>query len=296
MSIQSSTPSESCSMFPAEIVKEVTENKRADRVYPCVFPSFTYAQLSQFQQADPALHVVCAAWKSGEVPIDDDKLSIPGIKGWMKEMSKFTEHNGVMYRQGLESDDGISRQLLVPPDLRRQLLQMTHDDWGHQGVNRTYNVLRRRCFWPGLHKDIQSHIRKCFVCVTSKASSPKVRTPRRHLIAFRPQELVAIDFLKLDRGKGGYEDVLVMTDAFTKYAQAFPCRNQTATTVARTLRDQWFSHYGVPLRIHSDQGRNFESHLIREVCKLYGIQKSHTTPYHPQGNGQTSSLIGHFVE
>ncbi|PIK57859.1 putative transposon Ty3-I Gag-Pol polyprotein, partial [Apostichopus japonicus] len=151
-------PSESCSMFPAEIVKEVTENKRADKVYPCVFPSFTYAQLSQFQQADPALQVVCAAWKSGEVPIDDDKLSIPGIKGWMKEMSKFTEHYGVMYRQGLESDDGSCRQLLVPPNLRRQLLQMTHDDWGHQGVNRTYNVLRRRCFWPGLHKDIQSHI------------------------------------------------------------------------------------------------------------------------------------------
>lgn len=80
--------------------------------------------------------------------------------------------------------------------------------------------------------------------------------PRRHLLAFQPFELVAIDFLKLDVGKGGYEDVLVITDAFTKHAQAIPCKNQTAIVVAKALRDNWFSHYGIPLRIHSDQGRD----------------------------------------
>ncbi|PIK44769.1 putative transposon Ty3-I Gag-Pol polyprotein [Apostichopus japonicus] len=78
-----------------------------------------------------------------------------------------------------------------------------------------------------------------------------------------------------------------MTDAFTKYAQAVPCRNQTAPVVAKALRDHRFSHYGTPLRIHSDRGRNFESGLIREICKLYGIEKTRTTPYYPQGNGQT---------
>ncbi|PIK62210.1 putative transposon Ty3-I Gag-Pol polyprotein [Apostichopus japonicus] len=96
-----------------------------------------------------------------------------------------------------------------------------------------------------------------------------------------------MDFLKLDVGRGGYEDVLVITDAFTKYSQAIPCKNQTAVVVARALRDKWFTHYGVPLRLHSDQGRNFESSTIKELCKLYGISKSRTTPYHPEGNGQT---------
>ena len=167
------------------------------------------------------------------------------------------------------------------------MLEMAHDQWGHQGISRTAGILQGRCFWPRLHQDVKDHVKRCFTCVTTKAPIPAVRTPRRHLLAFRPMELVAIDFLKLDKGKGGYEDVLVITDAFTKYSQAVPCQDQTARTVARALFDGWFVHYGAPLRLHSDQGRNFESALIRELCKLYGIEKSHTTPYHPEGNGQT---------
>ncbi|PIK40532.1 putative transposon Ty3-I Gag-Pol polyprotein [Apostichopus japonicus] len=151
-------------------------------------------------------------------------------------------------------------------------------------------------FWPGLHREVQIYVKDCFTCAAIKEQTPKVRTPQRHLLAFRPQEMLAIDFLKLDRGRGGFEDVLVMTDAFTKYAQAVPCRNQTAPVVAKALRDHWFSHYGTPLRIHSDRGRNFESGLIREICKLYGIEKTRTTPYISQGKAKLNVSTGPCVE
>ena len=77
-----------------------------------------------------------------------------------------------------------------------------------------------------------------------------------------------------------------MIDIFCKYTFAVPTRNQWATTVAQVLVAKWFYKFGVPSRLHSDQGCSFESSLIRQFCEIYGVAKSRTTPYHPAGNGQ----------
>ena len=84
-----------------------------------------------------------------------------------------------------------------------------------------------------------------------------------------------MDYLSLEPSKGNIENVLVISDHFTRYALA----------TARILWDNFICHYGFPERFISDQGRNFESDLIKELCKIAGVQKLHTTPYHPQGNG-----------
>lgn len=107
-----------------------------------------------------------------------------------------------------------------------------------------------------------------------------------HLLSSRPNHILAIDFTFLERSRSGFECVLVMTDVFLKFTQAVPTKDQRASTVAGVLVKEWFYRFGVPSRIHSDQGRNFESASISQLCTLYGVQKTHTTPYHPQGNGQ----------
>ncbi len=98
-------------------------------------------------------------------------------------------------------------------------------------------------------------------------------------------ELVGIDYLTLEMSKGGYENVLVITDHFSRYAQAIPTRNQTAHTTARVLYDSFFVHYGLPAKLHSDKGANFETQVIRKLCGVTGMKKTRTTPYHPMGNG-----------
>ena len=84
---------------------------------------------------------------------------------------------------------------------------------------------------------------------------------------------------------GGYEHILVITYHFTRYAQAIPTRNQSAKTTAIILFDNSICHYGFPSWLHSDQGRNFKSKVIRELFSIAHIDKSMTIPYHPMVNG-----------
>jgi transposase InsO family protein len=99
-------------------------------------------------------------------------------------------------------------------------------------------------------------------------------------------ERVAIDILGLlPKTEAGNEYLLVAQDYFTKWPEAFALSNQQTPTVADVQVNQFFSHFGIPLEIHSDQGRNFESALFQEICSILQIEKTRTTPYHPESDG-----------
>ena len=101
-----------------------------------------------------------------------------------------------------------------------------------------------------------------------------------------PLERVAIDILgPLPLSRQGNKYLLIVQDYFTKWVEAYPLPNQEAVTVAEVLVQQFVAGFGVPLFLHSDQGRNFESTVFAEMCSLLGIHKTHTTPYHPQSDG-----------
>ncbi|XP_063888604.1 uncharacterized protein LOC135115599 [Scylla paramamosain] len=83
----------------------------------------------------------------------------------------------------------------------------------------------------------------------------------------------------------GRKMLLAIIDVFSKFALAIPTKNQKATTVGKILVEEIFNRFGCPEQIHSDQGKNFEGQLVQELCKRYQVNKSPTSPYHPQGNG-----------
>uniref|UniRef100_A0AAZ1X5F3 Integrase catalytic domain-containing protein n=1 Tax=Oreochromis aureus TaxID=47969 RepID=A0AAZ1X5F3_OREAU len=74
-------------------------------------------------------------------------------------------------------------------------------------------------------------------------------------------------------------------DYFTKWPEAYAVPDQSAVTTAERLVNEMFCRFGVPEELHSDQGRNFEAAVFKEVCQRLGIRKTRTTPLHPQSDG-----------
>ena len=250
-------------------------------------PSYTSDDLAKLQSQDRVLSRVKYWCSTGNRPsIYALKREPDHVRKILRYWDTLEEAGGVLCRRNRGEFGDSHLQILLPERLRDTVLESLHDMAGHQGSERTLALVRRRCYWPGMTNDVTNYCRRCERCVIAKAPLPKVRPPIGSLIASRPLQILAVDYSKLDKASDGREDVLVMTDVFTKYSIAVPTRDQSATTTAKVLVKEWFSKFGVPYQLHSDQGRSFEAAIIHQLCKLYDIRKSKTTAYHPEGNSQ----------
>jgi len=174
---------------------------------------------------------------------------------------------------------------VIPPTLQHQMLKQSHDDptAGHQGVDKTLHRLQQQCYWVGMAADVERYCRECLKCQQMKQSKP----PKAPLISTpigQPWEMVAVDVLQVPMSLQSNKYLLVVQDYFTKWAEAIPMPDQTAARINQELV-KLFSVLGIPRILHSDQGSNFESTLLRQTLDIFGITKSRTTAYHPQGDG-----------
>uniref|UniRef100_A0A672FVG2 Gypsy retrotransposon integrase-like protein 1 n=1 Tax=Salarias fasciatus TaxID=181472 RepID=A0A672FVG2_SALFA len=239
--------------------------------------------LKRAQANDEAIGPAIQAIKNGCWP-EDGNISSELLR-LKRETGKMSLKDGLLYRYSKRSSGEEVSQLVLPREFREMVMQAMHDDLGHLGQERTLDLLRDRFFWPKMSFDVEEYIRNCGECVSHK-TPVKRSAPLHQIVSQGPMDLVCMDFLSMEPDSKGISNVLVVTDHFTRYAQAFPTKSQKAHVVAKILTEKYFVHYGLPSRIHSDQGRDFESRLIRELLTLMGIRKSRTTPYHPQGDPQ----------
>lgn len=248
----------------------------------CIIPHLSEEQLKKKQRADPSLREVIFQMESGEKIPPTVRAELPELPLLLREWNRLELTNGVLYRRRQDGEHQTF-QLVVPEELRPLVLTSLHSDMGHMGIDRTIDLVRSRFYWPRMASAVENMIKTCNRCVRRKAL-PEKAAPLVNIKTSRPLELVCMDYLSLEPDRSNTKDILVITDHFTKYAVAVPTPNQKARTVAKALWDHFIIHYGFPERLHSDQGPDFESKTIKQLCEISGIRKVRTTPHHPRGN------------
>ncbi|XP_050710863.1 protein NYNRIN-like isoform X1 [Eriocheir sinensis] len=212
----------------------------------------------------------------------------PTTKNYWTQWDTLRMDNGVLQRRWV-SHDGLDHywSTMLPMKSREGVLKEMHDSIasGHLGVKKTLSRLRQRFYWVGMRKDVEEWCHACEVCCAKKGPKKRHRAPLHLYQVGAPMERVAVDIAgPLPLTTNGNRYICVTMDYFTKWPEAYAIPDQEATTIAKVLVVE-FCRFGVPNELHSDQGRNFESTVLAECCKLLGIKKTRTTPLHPQSDG-----------
>jgi dUTPase len=197
--------------------------------------------------------------------------------------------NGVLYRRWKPVNGMVGRlQLVAPSGLRDEVFKQLHGSrlGGHLGIRRTLMKIRQRFYWPYCKSDIERWCQECVVCQQVKPG-PRYKAELQQVPVGNKLDRVALDILgELPTTEKGNKYIVVISDYYTKWTHAIALPDQQAYTIADKMMTEFISVVGVPRQIHTDQGRNFESQLFHHLCDLLGIEKTRTTPFHAQSDGQ----------
>jgi len=205
--------------------------------------------------------------------------------------------DGVLCRSFQSSSSATSHtQVVIPTRLQSTVLQQLHNNSGHLGEQKTVAKVRERYYWPGYEADINKWIQECRECQRRKPPHQAQQAPLDTIQSTFPFEKLSWDIMgPLPQSLSGNRYIVVITDLFSKWVEAFSVKSTDSETLATLLIDEVICRYGVPSYLHSDQGANLTSNLMATLCKRLHIEQTRTSAYHPQGNGQVERF-NHTLE
>jgi len=159
-------------------------------------------------------------------------------------------------------------QLVVPQTIRKVPFDHVHAGplAAHLGAERTLAQLKQHYFWPVMKKDVELWYRQCADCARGRSSPSRPHGKLTKVVVGEPLDVVAVDILSgLPSTPENFKYILVITDYFTKWAESYPLKDAEAPTCMRTLYNHFFSTFGVPRQLHSDQGINFRVQTVSQV-------------------------------
>ena len=234
------------------------------------------------------------------LPIDDKVLiDLQQKDEFCKNILKQIEKGNLVDGQLYKIDDNVLKRFIIdgndtyettviPRSLIPQVLQMVHDELGHNGTHRTYILLKRLYYWKGLKPSVEKHVKRCYQC--QRRNRQVVKYAKLHFdVATFPMQFISMDligeFHPPTSRKHRY--ALTVICMLTGYVFCVPLQTKTAEEVIQAYIDQVYSRFGGSLKILSDNGTEFKNKLFEQVAKELGVEhKLYTPPYHPASNGQ----------
>ena len=242
------------------------------------------------QSLDSYLRAI-KTWVQSEARDTQLQVELPeGFRDeWLKVLDRLDVQNDVL----VFSDNGVTRTV-VPTQVVPVILRVHHDLplAGHRDFEKTYATISSRYFWIKMHSDVKQYCSSCHLCQTKKHLNQSVRAPLKPIKINQTWQLIGIDGagpLPITASENRY--ILIAVDYFSKFCVAKAVPDLTAITAAQFLFDEVICRFGMPNSVVSDHGKNFESILFAQLCKLCQIKTSKSTFYHPEGNGLVERMI-----
>ena len=165
---------------------------------------------------------------------------------------------------------------------------------GHFGTERTISQFKQKFFWPKALDDVQAWTNGCMKC--NQFQPPPggyVKAPLQPICTSIRLEIVCFDLAGpfIPKTPRGNQYALILVDHFSKWPEVVALSNTDAPTFARGIYDQWCCHYGLMKSLHSHGASDVNGNVIQELCKLLGVNKSHSSRLRPQGDGMTESMV-----
>lgn len=249
------------------------------------FGVVTESDLAAQQRADPDLRVMIDY-------LEGRNVAVP--RAFKRNLPAFCLNNSVLVKKNFSPGTRAKYLLVIPPDLRDEILEACHDDpsSGHLGTARTIAKIKAKYFWPRLTSDVTHYVRSCRDCQRRK--TPPTR-PAGFLqpiaVPSKPFQQIGMDLLgPFPTSRSENKWIVVATDYMTRYAETAALPRGTAQEVAKFFINQVVLRHGAPEVLITDRGTAFTAELMQGILRYSNTDHRRTTAYHPQTNGLTERL------
>ena len=193
--------------------------------------------------------------------------------------------NDILYYLS-DPDDKSTLRLFIPTHLRQMVVHQYHDDNGHMGVQKTYDAIRQKYFWPNLFQELYEYVSKCVDCQARSGQNVKPLLQNADIPPY-PMAKLSMDLSgPYNKTLSGNKYIIAFVDWYSGWPEAFAVPDKTAETVAHLIIEEIYPRFGCCLELVTDNGSENVNRVVKETLQTLNIHHVTTSFYHPSSNSK----------